>query len=144
MFRSPVFREDDTQWPRKNIVGKQELEIRLGNEHISFEVRPLPSLARYLPTDEIRTGRPRKSVPSPTSKIPKIQTASEYSTTSSRISRYAPTPPPCTPLTPARTVPYLFPDLAAFQDQAQYVPSPRFRNQLTTCTCRSSIIVLDS
>lgn len=32
------YREDDTQWPRKNIVGKQELEIRLGNEHISFEV----------------------------------------------------------------------------------------------------------
>lgn len=33
-----MIREDDTQWPRKNIVGKQELEIRLGNEHISFEV----------------------------------------------------------------------------------------------------------
>ena len=32
------YREDDSQWPRKNIVGKQELEIRLGNEHISFEV----------------------------------------------------------------------------------------------------------
>jgi protein mago nashi len=32
-------REDDANWPKKNIVGKQELEIRLGNDHISFEVR---------------------------------------------------------------------------------------------------------
>lgn len=31
-------REDDAKWPKKNIVGRQELEIRLGNEHISFEV----------------------------------------------------------------------------------------------------------
>ena len=33
------FREDDQNWPKKNIVGKQELEIRIGNEHIAFEVR---------------------------------------------------------------------------------------------------------
>lgn len=33
-------REDDTNWPKKNIVGKQELEIRVGNDHIAFEVRP--------------------------------------------------------------------------------------------------------
>ena len=32
-------REDDTNWPKKNIVGKQELEIRVGNDHIAFEVR---------------------------------------------------------------------------------------------------------
>ena len=31
-------REDDTNWPKKNIVGKQELEIRVGNDHIAFEV----------------------------------------------------------------------------------------------------------
>jgi hypothetical protein len=31
-------REDDANWPKKNIVGKQELEIRIGNEHIAFEV----------------------------------------------------------------------------------------------------------
>lgn len=35
---SEVMREDDAKWPRKNVVGRQELEIRLGNEHISFEV----------------------------------------------------------------------------------------------------------
>lgn len=36
-------REDDSKWPTKNKDGRQELEIRLGNEHISFEVsRPEP------------------------------------------------------------------------------------------------------
>jgi Mago nashi protein len=34
----PRRREDDTNWPKKNIVGRQELEIRLGNDHIAFEV----------------------------------------------------------------------------------------------------------
>jgi protein mago nashi len=33
-----VSREDDSAWPKKNIVGKQELEVRIDNEHISFEV----------------------------------------------------------------------------------------------------------
>lgn len=31
-------REDDSKWPQKNKDGRQELEIRLGNDHISFEV----------------------------------------------------------------------------------------------------------
>ena len=33
-----LLREDDSNWPKKNIVGKQELEIRIGNDHIAFEV----------------------------------------------------------------------------------------------------------
>ena len=33
-------REDDSKWPQKNKDGRQELEIRFGNEHISFEVCP--------------------------------------------------------------------------------------------------------
>jgi hypothetical protein len=33
-----ILREDDQRWPKKDVVGRQELEIRLGNEHISFEV----------------------------------------------------------------------------------------------------------
>ncbi|GHJ84509.1 hypothetical protein NliqN6_0911 [Naganishia liquefaciens] len=41
---SEITKEDDSQWPRKNIVGKQELEIRLGNEHISFETAKIGSL----------------------------------------------------------------------------------------------------
>lgn len=36
---SEIVKEEDTNWPKKNIVGKQELEIRIGNDHISFEVR---------------------------------------------------------------------------------------------------------
>lgn len=32
-------REDDKNWPQKNKDGRQELEIRMGGEHISFEVR---------------------------------------------------------------------------------------------------------
>lgn len=34
-------REDDAKWPQKNKDGRQELEIRLGSEHISFEVYQL-------------------------------------------------------------------------------------------------------
>jgi Mago nashi protein len=37
-------REDDANWPKKNIVGKQELEIRIGNDHISFETAKIGSL----------------------------------------------------------------------------------------------------
>ncbi|CAD0025507.1 unnamed protein product [Aureobasidium pullulans] len=36
--------EDDTKWPQKNKDGRQELEIRLGNEHISFETAKIGSL----------------------------------------------------------------------------------------------------
>lgn len=39
MYIYNVSREDDSQWPTKNVVGSQEIEVRLGNEHISFEVR---------------------------------------------------------------------------------------------------------
>jgi protein mago nashi len=35
---SEIMKEDDAKWPKKNVVGRQELEIRIGNEHISFEV----------------------------------------------------------------------------------------------------------
>jgi len=37
-------KEDDGKWPQKNKDGRQELEIRLGNEHISFEVHIFPGL----------------------------------------------------------------------------------------------------
>lgn len=35
---SEIVQEDDKKWPPKNRDGKQELEIRLGAFHISFEV----------------------------------------------------------------------------------------------------------
>jgi protein mago nashi len=38
---SEIMKEDDSKWPQKNKDGRQELEIRLGNEQISFEVRPI-------------------------------------------------------------------------------------------------------
>lgn len=45
-----IQREDDTNWPKKNIVGKQELEIRVGNDHIAFEVMIL-DVPRYSTVD---------------------------------------------------------------------------------------------
>lgn len=43
-------REDDAKWPKRNKDGRQELEIRLGNEHISFDVTPpSPHIQRPLP-----------------------------------------------------------------------------------------------
>ncbi|QDS74309.1 Protein mago nashi [Venturia effusa] len=39
-----IMKEDDTKWPQKNKDGRQELEIRLGNEHISFETAKIGSL----------------------------------------------------------------------------------------------------
>jgi hypothetical protein len=35
---SEITKEDDAKWPQKNKDGRQELEIRLGSDHISFEV----------------------------------------------------------------------------------------------------------
>ncbi|MCJ1241759.1 Protein mago nashi 2 [Varicellaria rhodocarpa] len=41
---SEIMKEDDTKWPEKNKDGRQELEIRLGNEHISFETAKIGSM----------------------------------------------------------------------------------------------------
>ena len=37
-------REDDNTWPQKSVIGKQELEVRLGKSHISFETAKIGSL----------------------------------------------------------------------------------------------------
>jgi len=42
--QSEIIKEDDANWPKKNIVGKQELEIRVGNDHIAFETAKIGSL----------------------------------------------------------------------------------------------------
>ena len=34
-----IARESDSKWPQKNKDGRQELEIKIGGEHVSFEVR---------------------------------------------------------------------------------------------------------
>lgn len=53
-------REDDAKWPTKNKDGRQELEIRVGNDHISFEVRRVPCAA-FLPAgliaDPVQTAK---------------------------------------------------------------------------------------
>lgn len=38
-------REDDSQWPEPDRVGRQELEVVMGREHISFTCSKLGSLA---------------------------------------------------------------------------------------------------
>ncbi|CAK7562471.1 MAG: hypothetical protein SEPTF4163_000317 [Sporothrix epigloea] len=41
---SEITKEDDAKWPKKNKDGRQELELRIGNEHISFETAKIGSL----------------------------------------------------------------------------------------------------
>jgi len=41
---SEIMKEDDGKWPQRNKDGRQELEIRIGNEHISFETAKIGSL----------------------------------------------------------------------------------------------------
>ena len=49
---SEIMKEDDTKWPQKNKDGRQELEIRLGNEHISFETAKIGSLVDVTDSDD--------------------------------------------------------------------------------------------
>ncbi|KAJ5985495.1 hypothetical protein N7499_008221 [Penicillium canescens] len=49
---SEVLKEDDSKWPHKNKDGRQELEIRIGNEHISFETAKIGSLADVTDSDD--------------------------------------------------------------------------------------------
>ncbi|TQS34234.1 hypothetical protein Golomagni_05391 [Golovinomyces magnicellulatus] len=45
-------REDDSKWPQKNRDGRQQLEIRLGNDHISFETAKIGSLVDVTESDD--------------------------------------------------------------------------------------------
>eukprot|EP00457_Paulinella_chromatophora_P021758 gb/GEZN01024332.1/.p1 GENE.gb/GEZN01024332.1/~~gb/GEZN01024332.1/.p1 ORF type:complete len:175 (-),score=33.84 gb/GEZN01024332.1/:46-507(-) len=42
---SEVFKEDDNNWPQPDRVGRQELEVVMGDEHISFVTSKIGSLA---------------------------------------------------------------------------------------------------
>ena len=57
---SEVIKEDDSKWPPKNKDGRQELEIRMGNEHILFEVSTL----NYRQSASLIQNRLPKLVPS--------------------------------------------------------------------------------
>ncbi|KAF2315463.1 hypothetical protein GH714_039317 [Hevea brasiliensis] len=41
---SQIMKEDDANWPEPDRVGRQELEIVMGNEHISFTTSKIGSL----------------------------------------------------------------------------------------------------
>ncbi|BBG97339.1 mago nashi family protein [Prunus dulcis] len=41
---SEILKEDDVNWPEPDRVGRQELEIVMGNEHISFTTSKIGSL----------------------------------------------------------------------------------------------------
>ncbi|GAA94170.1 uncharacterized protein L969DRAFT_93551 [Mixia osmundae IAM 14324] len=49
---SEIVKEDDAQWPKKNVVGRQELEVKLGNDHISFETAKIGSLVDVQASDD--------------------------------------------------------------------------------------------
>ena len=42
--RHHIIKEDGTEWPKKNIVGTQVLEIRTEDDHIAFETAKIGSL----------------------------------------------------------------------------------------------------
>lgn len=65
-------REDDSNWPKKNIVGKQELEIRVGSDHISFEVRPFVSTLMTYSYIHFRLPKLARSLIFRTAKIRKV------------------------------------------------------------------------
>ena len=44
-----LMKEDDNSWPMPDRVGRQELEIVMGNEHISFTTTKLGSLLQVGP-----------------------------------------------------------------------------------------------
>ncbi|KAF2292014.1 hypothetical protein GH714_000138 [Hevea brasiliensis] len=44
MIRKEIMKEDDANWPEPDRVGRQELEIVMGNEHISFTTSKIGSL----------------------------------------------------------------------------------------------------
>ena len=45
LFVSINKREDDSRWPKSNKVGRQELEIVIGNDHKHFETSKFGSYA---------------------------------------------------------------------------------------------------
>ena len=91
-------REDDAKWPKKNAQGKQELEIRVGSQHVSFEVHHLVAEASWPPIPSAdHHGLPfirrrRKSVRWWTSRTRTIRRVCACSTTWCRTSKSAPSP----------------------------------------------------
>ncbi|KAG5374541.1 hypothetical protein IGI04_039137 [Brassica rapa subsp. trilocularis] len=49
---SEIMKEDDFKWPEPDRVGRQELEIVMGNEHISFATSKIGSLVDVQSSDD--------------------------------------------------------------------------------------------
>ncbi|KAJ1915133.1 hypothetical protein H4219_004466, partial [Mycoemilia scoparia] len=47
-----ILKEDDAKWPEKDESGRQELEIRFGRQHISFQTSKIGSLAEIQESDD--------------------------------------------------------------------------------------------
>ena len=45
---SEITKEDDRNWPEPDKIGRQELEIKMGKEHISFTVRILVAFCFFI------------------------------------------------------------------------------------------------
>lgn len=43
-WNDQILKEDDNNWPEPDRIGRQELEIVMGNEHISFTTSKIGSL----------------------------------------------------------------------------------------------------
>ncbi|BFZ57660.1 Protein mago nashi [Savitreella phatthalungensis] len=49
---SEILKEDDSRWPPRSREGRQELEVRLGQEHINFELDKIGSLTDIQESDD--------------------------------------------------------------------------------------------
>jgi hypothetical protein len=78
-------REDDSKWPQKNKDGRQELEIRMGSEHISFEVRIREMLSSKIRLSLTFKSRLPRLVPLSMSQNRKIRKVCVFSITWSKI-----------------------------------------------------------
>ena len=47
-----ILKEDDAKWPEPDRVGRQELEVVLGDEHISFATTKLGSLLQVQTSED--------------------------------------------------------------------------------------------
>lgn len=50
--KSSVLAQDDSKWPEPDRVGRQELEIVLGKEHISFTCSKIGTMAEMQATND--------------------------------------------------------------------------------------------
>ena len=52
VYVAQVLKEDDNNWPAPSKVGRQELEVVLGSEHISFSTAKIGSLLDVQSSDD--------------------------------------------------------------------------------------------